>query len=69
MEIISFFMYLWFTPVDNQKLKYQTNNIIYNENIDYCSNIIHDPNKIQEFFKNCDLQNTNKHIMKIKNWN
>ena len=42
-------------------------NISYAENIDYCTNIIHNPYMQDEFNKNCNLDLTNKYIMFVKN--
>lgn len=62
MEIIGFYIYFSFIISD---IKYE--NISFNENIDYCTNIIHDPRKKDEFLKNCDLEEVNKYIMIVKN--
>jgi hypothetical protein len=61
MEIISFVVYFGFM---SSNFKYE--NISFNENIDYCTNIIHDPRKEDEFLKNCDLKETNNYIMIVK---
>jgi hypothetical protein len=61
MEIIGFFVYFGFMP-SNIKHEY----ISFSENIDYCTNIIHDPRKENEFLQNCDLEETNRHIMIVK---
>jgi Fe2+ transport system protein B len=62
MEIISFFVYFGFMP---NNIEYQ--NISFSENIDYCVNIIHNPNLEKEFYLNCDLEETNKYMMMVKN--
>ena len=61
MELISFFIYFAFIP---STTIYE--NISFNENIDYCTNIIHDISREDEFLKNCDLEQTNKYIMIVK---
>jgi len=61
MEIITFFVYFGFMP---NNIEYQ--NISFSENIDYCTNIIHNPNLEDEFYLNCDLEETNEYIMIVK---
>jgi hypothetical protein len=61
MEIITFFVYFGFM---SNNIEYQ--NISFSENIDYCTNIIHNPNLEDEFYLNCDLEETNEYIMIVK---
>jgi len=62
MELISFFIYFGFMT-SNPNLE----NISFSENIEYCTNIIHNPNLEDEFSSNCDVQETNRYIMLVKN--
>ena len=62
MELLGFFLYFGFMT-QNTDLE----NISFSENIDYCTNIIHNPNLEEEFMSNCDLEETNKYIMLVKN--
>lgn len=61
MELLGFFLYFGFMT---QNIELQ--NISFSENIEYCTNIIHNPNLEEEFRKNCDLEETNKYIMLVK---
>jgi len=41
----------------------------YPENIEYCANIMYNPNLEQEFYANCDLKQVNSYIMDTqRNW-
>ncbi len=62
MEIIGFFIYFGFFT-SNTDLQ----NISFSENIDYCTNIIHNPEMEEEFYSECNLEETNKYIMLVKN--
>lgn len=62
MELISFFIYFGFLPA-NVELK----NIHFSENIDYCTNIMHNPNMEEEFYKNCNSDEVNMYVMLVKN--
>ena len=62
MELISFFIYFGFLPAN-----IELENISFSENIDYCTNIMHNPNLEDEFINNCSLEETNKYIMLVKN--
>ncbi len=43
-------------------------NISFSENIEYCSNIIHNSNMQENFKKNCDLSEINRYIMLVKKY-
>ena len=60
--MIVFFVYFSFISTD-----IELENISFPENIEYCTNIIHDPSLENEFYLNCDLEETNKYIMIVKN--
>ena len=62
MEILGFFLYFGFMT-QNVELE----NISFSENIEYCTNIIHNPTLEEEFYNNCNLDETNRYIMLIKN--
>ncbi len=62
MELISFFIYFGFLPAN-----IELENISFSENIDYCTNIMHDPRLEQEFYNNCNSDETNMYIMLVKN--
>jgi hypothetical protein len=63
METISFFIYFGVLSNDIKQ-----ENIKFSENIDYCSNIMFDPRKEDEFFGNCNLEEVNRYIMIVKEW-
>ena len=62
MDLMWFFVYFGFV-INNTNLE----NIGFSENIEYCTNIIHNPDLEEEFLKNCNLKETNKYIMLVKN--
>ena len=62
MELLGFLLYFGFNS-PNMDLQ----NISFSENIEYCTNIIHNPNLEQEFMNNCDLEETKRYIMFVKN--
>jgi len=41
-------------------------NITFSENIEYCTNIIHNPNLEDEFNSVCSIKETNDYIMMVK---
>lgn len=63
MNLATFVLYfgLLSTPIN---LDYE--NIVFSENIDYCTNIIHNPRLSEEFKSNCNLEETNNYIMMVK---
>lgn len=62
MELIGFVIYFGLLSSNIEQ-----ENISFSENIDYCTNIIHNPNMTDQFQKSCDLDETNKYIMLVKN--
>jgi len=62
MELISFFIYFGFIT-NNPDMQ----DIGFSENIEFCTNIIHNPNLEEEFRNNCSLEETNRYIMLVKN--
>jgi len=62
MELLGFFLYFGFMT-QNADLE----NISFSENIEYCTNIIHNPTLEEEFMNNCNLEETNRYIMLVKN--
>ncbi len=62
MDFLGFFLYFGFIT-SNVNLK----NISFSENIEYCTSIIYNPELEEEFLNNCNLEETNKYIMSVKN--
>ena len=61
MEFLWFFLYFGFMT---QNIELQ--NISFSENIEYCTNIIHNPTMQEQFEKKCNLEETNRYIMLVK---
>jgi len=60
MWLLSFLLYYWFNE-DIYFKKY-----IFNENIEYCANIMYNPNLKDIFDNQCNLNLTNKYILQNK---
>ena len=41
-------------------------NVSFSENIDYCTNIMHNPTLEKEFYNNCNSDEVNMYIMLVK---
>jgi len=61
MGLYGFMLYFGFMTI-NPDLE----QVSFSENIEYCTNIIHNPNLEEEFLSNCDLEETNRYIMMVK---
>jgi hypothetical protein len=63
MDLLSLLLIAWIST--NQIYVEDT----YSENIEYCANIIYNPNLEQEFYANCNLEQVNSYIIDTKrNW-
>jgi hypothetical protein len=63
MNLVTFVLYF---GLISTSIKPEYENIVFSENIEYCTNIIHNPEMTQEFLETCDLKQTNKYIMMVK---
>lgn len=64
MELFWFLLSVWVMFNETK-----TEEIAYSENIEYCTNIMYDPSMEQEFYNNCNLEETNRYIMDVKTYN
>lgn len=62
MEMIAFYIYFSLMPTNISQEQ-----IVFSENIDYCTNIMHNPNMVKEFYNSCNSDEVNTYIMMVKN--
>ena len=61
MELIIFFLNFGFLPAN-----IEFEDISFSENIDYCTNIMHDPRLEFDYYNNCNSDEANMYIMLVK---